>query len=520
MRAILVIPEQPAAPCPSVPCLCLFPLLDRPFLQHVVEALVGRGVTELQVVCGQSADAVERLLGDGARWGCAFAYHLLRDPERPASVLRAAASVEGSVLIARADCLPALPAEPVAPGQGALYGSACDWSGWAVVDARVLAEVPPVPLPELGRRLAARGVRWVEVERLVLRSFSDVPAAQRKLLLGQIPGVLTAAREVRPGVWLGANVQLAPTTTLEPPVFVGENAAVGAGVRVGPSAVVGPDCLLARDSAVRDSTLCPGTYVGPGVELDGVIADGSTLVNPHQQTVTTIDPRLLDQVVPALPYASGGWRLLALAAFLAALPVVVAAAFWLRLTRRGPLLWRRRFVRAPARVPESAWEVGTVYTLAPPRAGEEENGWVIPATFRGLVLEFLPALWGVAWGSLRLVGVPPRDRDLLKSHGAQCPRLLRRPPGLVTEVALCDAGPLTPEDCLLVAAYQAETSCPIANLRRVCRFLLKALSVWGTPTREVVPTAEALPERLAAVSATPGREPIPPDAGVPDRLTA
>jgi hypothetical protein len=380
------------------------------------------------------------------------------------------------------------------------------------VDARVLSELPPVPLPELARQLAARGVRWVEVERrLVLRSFSDVPAAQRTLLLGQIPGVLTAAREVRPGVWLGANVQLAPTATLEPPVFVGENTAVGAGVRVGPSAVVGADCLLAGDSAVRGTTLCAGTFVGPGVDLDGVIVDGNSLVNPHQQTVTTIDPRLLDQVAPTLPYASGVWRLLALAAFIVALPVVAAAAFWLRLTRRGPLVWPRRFIRAPAGAQESAWEVGTVYTLAPPRAGEEENGWVIPATFPGLVLEFLPALWGVAWGSLRLVGVPPRDRDLLKTHGARCPPLLRLPPGLVTEVALCDAGALTAEDSLMVTAYQAETSGPVANLGRFCRFLFRALSVWGTPTREVAPTA---------VSATPGREPIPPDVGAPDRVPA
>jgi hypothetical protein len=340
------------------------------------------------------------------------------------------------------------------------------------------------------------------------------------LLLGEIPGALTAARQVRPGVWLGANAQLSDTSALQPPVFVGENSIVGAGVRVGPSAVVGADCLLARDSAVRDATLCPGTYVGPGVELDGVIADGNSLVNPHQQTVATIDPRLLDQVSPALPYASGGWRLLALAAFLAALPVVVAAAFWLRLTRPGPLLWPRRFVRAPAGTPETAWEIGTVYTLAPPRAGEEGRGWVIPATFRGLVLEFLPALWCVARGSLRLVGLPPRDHDVLKTHGERCPALLRLPPGLVTEAALCCTGPLAEEDCLLVAAYQAETSGRFADLRRLGRFLLRALTVWGTPSVDRAPAAEALQPRLAVIPVTPAGEPIPPDDHTTGRVPA
>lgn len=480
MKAILVIPEQQVIPCPTVPCLPLFPLMDRPFLQHVVEALAGRGVTDIQIVFGQGADAVERFLGDGTRWGCSFSYHLIGDPERPACVLRAAAADGGLVLIARADRLPVLPTSFSGSGPGMLFGTPGDWSGWAVADARELRAAPAVSPAELAHYLAGRGATWVSAGRpLVLQSLADVPAAQQAFLRGEVPGALVAARETRPGVWTGPNVRVAPTARLVPPVFVGENTIVGAGVCLGPSVVVGPNCMLDRDCGARDTTVCAGTYVGPGVELDGVIVDGSSLVNPRNQTVATIDRRLLDHLVPVLPLTSWLWRLLAAAAFVAALPVVLAAALWLRLTRPGPVFWRRRFVRAPSSASEPPEEVGTVITLSPPRRGEDVYGWVIPATLRGLILELLPALWCVACGSLRLVGLPPRAGHLLRAQGTRCPALLRASPGLVTEVALCRPERLTPEDCLLVDAYQTQTSDSLANLKRVCRFLFGVLTVWG-----------------------------------------
>jgi hypothetical protein len=246
--------------------------------------------------------------------------------------------------------------------------------------------------------------------------------------------------------------------------------------------------MIDSDATVRDATVCGGTYVGAGVELDGVVAHGRTLMNPARRTAAAIDSRLLDTLVPAIPSFPGVWRLLAAAAYTLTLPAVLAAACWVRLTRPGPVFWPRRFVRA-AETGEHPGELGTVYTLVPPRPDEAETGWVIPATFRGLVLELLPALACVAWGTLRLVGVPPRGRESFRRRGNRCPSLLRAAPGLITEAALCDAERQSPEDCVLVDAYQAETSTQLQNLKRVCRFVLRALTAWGKPT---APTAADL----------------------------
>ena len=163
----------------------------------------------------------------------------------------------------------------------------------------------------------------------------------------------------------------------------------------------------------------------------------------------------------------------------AALPVLLLVALGLWLTRRGPVLWTRRFVRPPVSPAHPTGEVATAYTFSPPRPEDHEHGWVVPASLSGLVMEFLPALWSVARGHLRLVGLPPRGPELLRVHAAQCPALLGGPAGLITELALCDRGQLVPEDRVLVDAYQTQTSDSLANAKRVGRFLFRSLTGWA-----------------------------------------
>ena len=68
-------------------CMPLCPLVDKPFLQHVVECLVTRGFTEIDFVICQQADQMEALLGTGQRWGATFRFHLARDPSCPYAAL-------------------------------------------------------------------------------------------------------------------------------------------------------------------------------------------------------------------------------------------------------------------------------------------------------------------------------------------------------------------------------------------------------------------------------------------------
>jgi hypothetical protein len=58
-------------------------LMDRPFIQHVMETLVNRGCSRFEVVVSHRPEKLETLLGDGNRWGADIRYHLVPRPDRP-----------------------------------------------------------------------------------------------------------------------------------------------------------------------------------------------------------------------------------------------------------------------------------------------------------------------------------------------------------------------------------------------------------------------------------------------------
>src|SRR5271157_918369 len=113
MRAVLfsagdwpgIAPLNERQPAP------LLPLLDRPFLQHVIEHLAGQKITRLDLVLSHLPEKIEHFVGDGKRWGCQVAFHLARDPERPYRQLKTMSLEEAAtepILLGHADQLPVL----------------------------------------------------------------------------------------------------------------------------------------------------------------------------------------------------------------------------------------------------------------------------------------------------------------------------------------------------------------------------------------------------------------------------
>ena len=415
MRAILVATgESPAMPAfrehrPTA----MLPLLDRPWVQHVVEYLAARGFDEFDVILSHLPCQVRALLGDGGRWGVTIRTHLAGDAARPFRAIRALAPPPAGepALLAWADRLPAV--EPAgdrpAGDRPVLYrraGGEPGWTGWAWAPGPALAAIPPdADEAAAGRALADAGAAVVEVGRVLeATSYAGLLAAQDEAIAGRFPGLMVGAREVEPGVWLARNVVLHPTAEVVPPVYVAEDCQVGAGVRLGPSAVVGRGCVLDAKCSVAGSVVFPSSYVGRGLALDGVLVDRNRLIHPGLDAALAVDDDFLlanlaedrpGRLLAGLLSCSAAAALLALSA-----PVLLAAGVGLKLSRRGPALVAREVVRLPA--------------PAEPARRRTFRLWSFdadPAGTRGvadLLLRVLPGLFNVARGDLRLVGLPTR----------------------------------------------------------------------------------------------------------------
>ncbi|MBQ9557592.1 MAG: NTP transferase domain-containing protein [Clostridia bacterium] len=65
---------------------------------------------------------------------------------------------------------------------------------------------------------------------------------------------------------------------VKPPVWIGENVSIAPGASVGEYAVVGDGCRIARGADVRGSVIGPGSYVGKRAELRGALVCGGCVV--------------------------------------------------------------------------------------------------------------------------------------------------------------------------------------------------------------------------------------------------
>ena len=309
----------------------LFPLVDRPFVQHLVEFLGCRGVRKIDFIVRHLPGKVDSFLDNGRRWGAEFRYHAVPQHASPSAVLQTLIKSGGAgpFLLGRADSLAMISLEDPLPGRDSLpvlfsrrdpgtdraHGPGC-WTGWALLSAEQLSGLPTLgDETHLEMHLAsgAAGVpTWHEVTASIgVRSLSQIFEAHQLVLGKEFSGLFLSGREVAPGVWLGRRCRVHSTASLSRPVFIGENCIVGARARLGPHAVLVRDCVLDDRCTVANSIILPGSYVGRGLGLAGVIVDQKYMIDGKRGEKVRVDDNSLLGSLPHGNFLEGFARLFA-----------------------------------------------------------------------------------------------------------------------------------------------------------------------------------------------------------------
>jgi lipopolysaccharide/colanic/teichoic acid biosynthesis glycosyltransferase len=495
----------------------LLPLVDRPFLQHIVEYLVEQGILDFDFVLSHLPEKIEHLLGDGTRWGSTFRFHLVGDASRPYRLLPTILPRDGQepLLLGHADRLPqfsladlrSLPQHrmPVVfswqnPSRSAAIERG-PWTGWAWLPSSCLAQCPnDVEEQGLATFLLARaqteGVVVEVPQVLSVQSYDELLAAHHTVLTKQFPGLLLTGRETDEGIWLSRNVSLHPTAKLTPPVYIGENCRIGRGVQVGPNVVIGKNCILDARSTVSDSLIFSGSYVGEALELADAIVDRNCLVNVRVGAAISVADNFilgslaehdLRQWLTGCLSRLASWGLLALT-----WPLLLLTACVLKLVRRGPVWHAREVVRLPASSAEVTWQTFRLWSFLPTAAPGTPGPPAVADGLRHFFCRFLPALINIAKGELHFVGVAPRTPAELSLLAPDWRALyLRTKAGIVTE-AYINFGPAPTEDEVYsaetfysaMAGFRHDAKLLLAYVARVARVGVPVLSRWPAPTPE------------------------------------
>jgi len=492
----------------------LIPLLDRPLIQHLVEFLARQGIRQYDFVLHHQPNKIEDHLEDGTRWGSKFIFHLVRDcvhPYERLPHLDLTTADNKPLLFGHADRMPLLNLAEIQARHASVapllfYWKDLDgnkqWSGWALLSpphfAGLSTEVDEKAFYEHLQRLATSEQHWAEIPApLNLSSFKDVLGAQRAVLEKRFADLFLTGREVEPGIWISRNVVLHPTAQVLAPAYLGENLQIGAMVTIGPNAVIGANSMIDRGSSVTNALVLPGSYIGQYLAVEDAILDRNRLLQSGPDGVTIIKDDFLFASLSdyAFGRALGGGlsRLTAFLLFVLFSPVLLGMLLARKLTGR-PWVEKRSVVQTPAEADEITWrEIGLCTlidsSVAPP------IHWGLHRNYRDLFMRFVPALWNVVRGQIRLVGLPPRTREEINSLPSEWRGLyLRCKSGLVTELAARGLADVTEDEIYASEAYYAALADWKYDLKLLTMYLLCTLFFIRPPRERVARSEQMFPD--------------------------
>jgi hypothetical protein len=416
VRAFVIVRNARLSPSREAAWGALSPLVDRPFLEHLVEIVVGQGSRELNFILPEEDRFTTNMLGNGTRWGARFRYYPVTGTVDIHGAFREIPlnNADERILLAHSDRLPQLGLDR-ATSATTLFcwrDNELHWTGWGLI-RRADALMVPKGIQEQGLMeyflTSGTDVVCLEGRRpLTARSYDDLLVSNRRVLSKEFTGLRPGGKEVQPGVWMARNVRVHPTARIAPPAFLGENCRIGVLVQVGPAASIGRDCMIERETHVANSVVCSGSYVGQQLVLRGVVVDGSRLVSTTcDAEIEDVDELLLGSVF-GMPLRTRALRICSRVAAVAALIVwtpCLAALFIGSVFGIVPAPRKRLIVRTPAVSESYRWKTFPLWSFGKEPIPTGRKGWL-----RHFLFCFLPALMPIAAGYMDIGGPRPRTR--------------------------------------------------------------------------------------------------------------
>lgn len=293
------------AACTGSQSCGLLPVLGRPLVFRLMEALALAGIRRFTVVNAASAledrvtdakHAVEAEFRDAVSWNQALEHEFWQSAEEQlVSALEARSSV---VLIVRANAyfelgsaavLTACAALPFARLQDSSGDLDAFWvaakskaKGIDLLRARLQSDrAPRISVATYANRLSTAA----DLRRLTDDAFN--------LRLAFRP----SGREIRPGVWTGEGARIHRSARVVAPAYIGDQTKIRAAALVTRGSSIEHHCEVDCGTVVQAANVLPFTYVGAGLELVHAVAGRKHIASAaKKRTSEIIDPKLLNEV--------------------------------------------------------------------------------------------------------------------------------------------------------------------------------------------------------------------------------
>lgn len=427
-------------------CPALLSVVGKPVILHALEGLCEARARRATLVLSAFADEVNRVLGDGRRWGLELGYTLSQGEECMHGLEPRLPVADGPHLLVRGDVLHSRILVSFLDQIDAAADTAYACIGDTVVACFCRQQPTLEALRQLNRpsEHPAHTIHFADAAYSALASLAAFHRVNLDILAGRFPGIDPAGREIALGLIRGRHARVSPRSLKQGSAFVGEASRVHPQAEFAGEVVLAPRVIVDKEAAIRDSVILPDTYIGELVEIHDAIVMGNILIRVDNGAITRISDSFLlaDLRATRLHTAVADFlnRGLGVGLLLLSLPLWA----WVRL-------------RGYAGTGQTQALVGNRLEFNP--AGMRQRRVFETREFAcsSPLLRHLPRLWAVISGDLRLIGVTPLTPQQASKRREAWEKVRDSAPvGLIgpSQLLLSADAPL--EEKLLCDAYYAQ----------------------------------------------------------------
>ena len=241
MKHVLICPSpRVAVPVLSQDTpLAAAPLLGQSLLEYWLSWLWTKGAREVLVLAHDRPDVVERLVGNGARWGLNVQVIAESRELKPAEARLKYGTEREETSVEVLEQFPGEGMPPLFNSYAGLFAALCQWMPFAITADRV------------------------------------------------------GVRQLCPGVWVGSHSHVSPEARLVAPCWVGNHAFVGARAVLGPGTIIEDGAFIEPGVEIVQSLIGPDTFVGSLARVKKSLAWGEKLVNWETGSLTVVPDSFL-----------------------------------------------------------------------------------------------------------------------------------------------------------------------------------------------------------------------------------
>ena len=392
---------------------CFLQIMGKPFLQHILEYVGRLGIQEWEIYLSNSANEVEKFIGDGERWGVKISYHLLKEKANmlPRLVTDFVGIGTEPFLFCNEEHLPFITQADLALEQ-CFFTHTGEDTRWKVCT-----------LESFESELKSN-----QVEFLSVASATEYLESMEKVFSRKGKGLVVFGKELRDGIWVGPGTKVPVTCTLVAPVYLGAQVRLGDQSIIGPNVEIGNGCIIGENSFVKESSILTGSFVGKNLDVNGCIVNQNRILNAHLGAVYRATDEMLfmaveqsDDFYVKVPVSIWS-RFLALILLIVTSPLLLGLALF---TRNK---YHRTVVSIPQHETTSSKMKTQVMTIFKRRSETSGNLW------KHLLWHLIPHLYLVVTRKARFFGIPYKTVQEYEALTPQWQELyLQSIPGLISE---------------------------------------------------------------------------------------